>query len=112
VLQAAIASLHAEGERDWPQIAALYSELSHLTRSPVVELNRAVALAEAHGPERGLEIVEGLALDDYHYFHATRGELLDRVGRPRDARAAYERALALAHDDAERRLLERRLSRL
>jgi RNA polymerase sigma-70 factor, ECF subfamily len=112
VLQAAIASLHAEGERDWAQIAALYSELSHLTSSPVVELNRAVALAEAHGPERGLEIVEGLALDDYHYFHATRGELLDRVGRPRDARAAYERALALAHDDAERRLLERRLSRL
>jgi RNA polymerase sigma-70 factor (ECF subfamily) len=112
VLQAAIASLHAEGERDWRQIAALYSELSYLTRSPVVELNRAVALAEAHGPERGLEIVERLALDDYHYFHATRGELLDRVGRPRDARAAYERALALAHDDAERRLLERRLSRL
>ena len=112
VLQAAIASLHAEGERDWPQIAALYCELSHLTRSPVVELNRAVALAEAHGPERALEIVDGLPLDDYHYFHATRGELLDRVGRPRDARAAYERALALAHDDAERRLLERRLSRL
>ena len=112
VLQAAIASLHAEGERDWPQIAALYSELSHLTRSPVVELNRAVALAEAHGPERGLEIVDGLRLDDYHYFHATRGELLDRVGQPRDARAAYERALALAHDDAERRLLERRLARL
>ena len=112
VVQAAIASLHAERERDWPQIAALYGELSRLTRSPVVELNRAVALAEAHGAERALEIVERLRLEHYHYFHATRGELLHRVGRPRDARAAYERALALAHDDAERRLLERRMSRL
>ena len=112
VLQAAIASLHAERARDWPQIAALYGELARLTRSPVVELNRAVALAEAHGPERGLEIVEQLRLDDYHYFHATRGELLRRAGRSADARAAYERALLLAHDDAERRLLTRRMSRL
>jgi RNA polymerase sigma-70 factor, ECF subfamily len=112
VLQAAIASLHADEPRDWSQIAALYAELARVTRSPVVELNRAVALAEAHGPEHGLELVERLQLDDYHYFHATRGELLHRVGRADDARAAYERALSLASDDAERRLLRRRMSRL
>ena len=112
VLQAAIASLHADEPRDWPQIAALYGELARLTDSPVVELSRAVAVAEAEGPEAGLEIVDGLDLDDYRYLHATRGELLSRLGRTADAREAYGRALALAHDDAERRLLERRLAEL
>lgn len=112
VLQAAIASLHAGEPRDWPQIAALYGELSRLTGSPVVELNRAVAVAEASGPEAGLAIADGLQLGDYHYLHATRGELLRRLGRAREAREAYERALALAHDDAERRLLERRVREL
>ena len=112
VVQAAIASLHADEPRDWPQIAALYGELVRLTDSAVVELNRAVAVAEAYGPQSGLDIVEQLALDDYRYFHSTRGELLRRVGRTGDARDAYERALALVHDDAERRLLERRLSEL
>ena len=114
VLQAAIASLHADEPRDWPQIAALYGELARLTDSPVVELSRAVAVAEADGPEAGLEIVEGLDLDldEYRYLHATRGELLSRLGRTADAREAYARALALAHDDAERRLLERRLAGL
>src|SRR5437763_7199414 len=112
VVQAAIASLHADEPRDWPQIAALYGELSHRTGSPVVELNRAVAVAEAEGPEAGLEIVEGLSLDDYRYLHSTRGELLRRLDRTEEARHAFERALELAHAEAERRLLERRLSEL
>ena len=114
VLQAAIASLHADEPRDWPQIAALYGELARLTDSPVVELSRAVAVAEADGPQAGLEIVEALDVDlhEYRYLHATRGELLSRLGRTADAREAYARALALAHDDAERRLLERRLAEL
>jgi len=114
VLQAAIASLHADEPRDWPQIAALFGELARLTDSPVVELSRAVAVAEADGPQAGLEIVEALDvdLDEYRYLHATRGELLSRLGRTADAREAYARALALAHDDAERRLLERRLAEL
>jgi len=110
VVQAAIASLHAEEPRDWPQIAALYGELTRLTDSPIVELNRAVAVAEEEGPEAGLEIIDRLPLEDYHYLHATRGELLRRIGRIAEARVAYSRALALVHDDAERRLLQRRLS--
>ncbi len=112
VVQAAIASLHADEPRDWPQIAALYGELARLTESPVVELTRAVAVAEAHGPEAGLDIADGLALEDYRYFHATRGELLRRLDRADEARDAYERALELVHDDAERRLLERKLAEL
>jgi RNA polymerase sigma-70 factor, ECF subfamily len=112
VLQAAIASLHADEPRDWPEIAALYGELARLTDSPVVELNRAVAVAEAEGPQAGLDIVDRLALDDYHYLQSTRGELLRRVGQTEEARHAYRRALALVRDDAERRLLERRLTGL
>jgi RNA polymerase sigma-70 factor (ECF subfamily) len=112
VVQAAIASLHADELRDWPQIAALYGELSRLTDSPVVELSRAIAVAEVHGPQAGLDIVDRLALEDYHYLHSTRGELLRRLGRTPEAREAYRRALALVHDDAERRLLERRLAEL
>jgi len=112
VLQAAIASLHADEPRDWPQIAALYGELSRLTGSPVVELSRAVAVAESEGPEAGLGIVDRLDLDDYRYLHSTRGELLRRLGRTEEAREAYRRALALVHDDAERRLLERRVAEL
>jgi RNA polymerase sigma-70 factor (ECF subfamily) len=112
VVQAAIASLHADEPRDWPQIAALYGELSRLTGSPVVELTRAVAVAEEQGPEAALEIVDRLALEDYRYLHSTRGELLRRLGRTAEARDAYRRALALVHDDAERRLLERRLAEL
>ena len=112
LVQAAIASLHADEPRDWPQIAALYGELARLTGSPVVELTRAVAVAETEGAESGLRIVEGLPLEDYRYFHATRGELLARLERTDEARGAYERALALAHDGAERRLLERKLAQL
>jgi RNA polymerase sigma-70 factor (ECF subfamily) len=112
VVQAAIASLHAEEPRDWPQIAALYGELARLTDSPVVELNRAVAVAEAHGPEAGLAIVDRLGLEEYRYLHATRGDLLQRLGHTDEARHAYRRALELVHDDAERRLLERKLAEL
>jgi RNA polymerase sigma-70 factor, ECF subfamily len=112
VVQAAIASLHADEPRDWPQIAALYAELARLTESPVVELNRAIAVAEEEGPDAALAIVDRLALEDYRYLHATRGELLRRLGRTAEARDAYHRALALIDDDAERRLLERRLAEL
>jgi RNA polymerase sigma-70 factor, ECF subfamily len=112
VVQAAIASLHADEPRDWSQIAALYGELARITGSPVVELSRAVAVAEEQGPEAGLEIIDRLALEDYHYLHSTQGELLRRLGRTDQARDAYLRALALVSDDAERRLLERRLAEL
>jgi RNA polymerase sigma-70 factor, ECF subfamily len=112
VVQAAIASLHVDEPHDWPRIAALYGELSRLTGSPVVELSRAVAVAEAEGPEAGLGIVDRLELHDYRYLHSTRGELLRRLGRTEEARDAYRRALALGHDDAERRLLQRRLAEL
>ena len=78
----------------------------------MVELNRAVAVAEAQGPEAGLAIVDRLALGDYRYLHATRADVLRRLGRTDEARDAYHRALALVHDDAERRLLERRLAEL
>ena len=112
VVQAALAALHTEEPQDWPQIAALYGELGRLTGSPVVELNRAVALAEAGDVETALALVEGLELDRYHYLHATRAELLRRLDRVADARAAYDRALELVHSDAERRFLERRLAEL
>jgi RNA polymerase sigma-70 factor, ECF subfamily len=112
VLQATIASLHAEPEADWARIAALYTRLLELTGSPVVALNRAVALAEAEGPETGLAAIEGLELEGYHYLHATRGELLQRLGRASEARGAFERALELVRSDSERRFLERRLASL
>jgi RNA polymerase sigma-70 factor, ECF subfamily len=112
VLQAAIASLHTEDSPDWPEIAVLYRRLAQVTGSPVVELNRAIAVAEADGPEAGLAIVDELDLADYRYLHSTRGELLRRLGRDDGARDAYRRALELAEDDAERRLLERRLNEL
>jgi RNA polymerase sigma-70 factor (ECF subfamily) len=112
VLQAAIASLHSETPCDWAEIAALYGELARLTASPVVELNRAIAVAETEGPEAGLRIVDGLGLDDFRYLHSTRAELLRRLGRTGEARAAYRRARDLTDDGAERRFLERRLTAL
>jgi RNA polymerase sigma-70 factor, ECF subfamily len=112
VIQAAIAALHAAPERDWPQIAALYAELATLTGSPVVELNRAVAVAEAEGAEEGLRIADGLDLDGYRYLHTTRGELLRRLGRREEARAAYRRALDMVSDPPERRFVEQRLAEL
>jgi RNA polymerase sigma-70 factor (ECF subfamily) len=112
VLQAAIASLHAEMPCDWAQIAALYGELSRLTGSPVVELNHAIAVAETEGPEAGLRIVDQLGLDDFRYLHSTRAELLRRLGRIDEARDAYRHARQLTDDGAERRFLERRLTEL
>jgi RNA polymerase sigma-70 factor, ECF subfamily len=112
VLQAAIAALHVDEHQDWPQLAALYGELARRTESPVVELNRAAAMAEAGEIEAALDLVERLELDNYHYLHATRAELLRRLERVEEARAAYGRALELVHSDAERGFLERRLREL
>jgi RNA polymerase sigma-70 factor (ECF subfamily) len=112
VLQAAIASLESEERIDWNEVAALYGELALLTRSPVVELNRAVAVAQAGATEQALEIVEQLELGDYQYLHSTRGELLRRLDRPDEAREAFERALALARSATERRFLQRRIAEL
>ena len=109
-IQAAIASLQAEEQLDWPQIAALYGELADLTGSDVVRLNRAVAIAEAEGPGAALVVVDGLDLSGYQYWHSTRAELLRRLGRADEARAAYRRALDLARTVPERRFLERRIA--
>jgi RNA polymerase sigma-70 factor (ECF subfamily) len=95
---------------DWLQIAALYGELVLLTRSPVVELNRAIAVAEAAGTGAGLALVDRLDLDGYQYFHSTRADLLRRLGRAAEARIEYERALELAHTEPERRFLRRRVA--
>jgi RNA polymerase sigma-70 factor (ECF subfamily) len=112
VVQAAIAELHTHDARDWGEIAALYGELSRISGSPVVELNRAIALAEIEGPQAALEIVDRLPLAEFHYLHSTRAEFLRRLGRVAEARGAYERALALAASEAEQRLLERKLAAL
>jgi RNA polymerase sigma-70 factor (ECF subfamily) len=112
VLQAAIASLQAEPEVDWPEVALLYRRLEALTGSPVVTLNRAVAIAEAGMPEQALEIIDALELGDYRYLSSTRAELLRRLGRSDEARAAFAHALQLATTDAERRFLARRLAEL
>lgn len=112
VLQAAIASLHADTPRDWHHIELLYRELSNLTESPVVELNRAIAVSETAGPQAALDIVNRIALDNYHYLHATRAELLRRLSRFDEAEQAYRRALELAQHDPERRHLQRRLRNL
>jgi RNA polymerase sigma-70 factor (ECF subfamily) len=109
VVQAAIASLHMEEPRDWPEIAALYGELVRTTGSAVVELNRAIAVAEVDGAEAGLALVERLDLDGYQYFHSTRADLLRRLDRAEEARTEYERALELAQTEPERRFLRRRV---
>jgi RNA polymerase sigma-70 factor (ECF subfamily) len=110
VLQAAIAS-HQSAERlDWEQIVGLYGQLAAITGSAVVELNRAVALAEAGSAKDALALVESLDLDDYQYLHSTRAELLRRLGRDDDARIAYRRALELASSEPERRFLARRIA--
>jgi RNA polymerase sigma-70 factor (ECF subfamily) len=110
VIQAAIAALHMEEPLDWPRIAALYGELVARTGSAVVELNRAIAVAEAAGTEAGLAHVDRLDLDGYQYFHSTRAELLRRLGRTDEARTEYEHALELAHTEPERRFLRRRVA--
>jgi len=119
-LQAAIAALHDDaataGETDWAEIAALYRVLGEMTRSPVVELNRAVAVAMADGPADGLAIVDRLAasgdLDEYPYLHSTRADLLRRMDRTEAAAEAYRRALDLNSNAPERAFLERRLAEL
>jgi RNA polymerase sigma-70 factor (ECF subfamily) len=111
-VQAEIAARHVEEPPDWPRIAELYADLADATGSDVVRLNQAVALAEAGDVESGLRMADGLDLDRYHYLHATRAELLRRLDREPEARAAYARALELVHSDPERRFLERRLAEL
>jgi len=117
-IQAAIAAVHAEAPSaaatDWPQIVALYDVLLRMDASPVVELNRAVAVAMRDGPAAGLKLVDGLVkeLDGYHLAHAARADLCRRLGRPKEARQSYEKALALARQEPERRFLERRLAEL
>ena len=110
VVQAAIASLHMDEPQNWPEIVGLYAELFRLTGSAIVELNRAIAVAEVAGPDAGLEVVDGLELDGYQYFHSTRADLLRRLDRPQEARIEYERALELARTEPERRFLQRRLA--
>jgi RNA polymerase sigma-70 factor (ECF subfamily) len=112
VVQAAIASLQAREPIDWPQVADLYRRLVALTGSPVVELNRAAALAQAGDPAAALQAVDALDLDGYLYLHSTRGELLRRLGRDEEARVAYRRALELATSTPEQRFLSRRLEEL
>jgi RNA polymerase sigma-70 factor (ECF subfamily) len=112
-LQAAIAALHSEPATDWRQIALLYSRLLDFTPSPVVELNRAVAVAMAHGPEEGLALTDAIeGLDDYYLLHATRADLLRRLERSDAAAAAYDRALGLAPSEVEREFLRGRLTSL
>jgi RNA polymerase sigma-70 factor, ECF subfamily len=108
-LQAAIAALHLDDETDWPQIAALYGRLELLAPSPVVSLNRAVAVAMADGPERGLELLDLVDLPSYHLLHAARADLLRRLDRRDEAAASYRAALALEMNEGDRAFLERRL---
>ena len=110
LLQAAIADLHLAEPRDWRQIAALYQALARQTGSPIVEMNRAIAVAGIDGPEAGLAILDRLDLDHYRYFHSTRAELLRRAGRDGEARLAYRRALDLAQTEPEQRFLAGRLA--
>jgi RNA polymerase sigma-70 factor, ECF subfamily len=108
-LQAAINAVHADAataeQTDWPQIVALYDQLLAIAPTPVVALNRAVAIAEVHGPAAALALVDDLDLDNYHPFHATRADLLARLGRDSEAETAYQRAAALAPTEAERDFL-------
>jgi RNA polymerase sigma-70 factor, ECF subfamily len=117
-LQAAIAALHCQAARpedtDWPQIVRLYDVLERVQPSPIVSLNRAVAIAMADGPQQGLALIADLAgeLDNYQLFHAARADLLRRMGSPEEAAKSYTRALALVSNESERRFLERRLREL
>jgi RNA polymerase sigma-70 factor (ECF subfamily) len=119
-LQAAIAAVHSEAATaagtDWAQIVALYNLLARAEPSPVVELNRAVAVAMRDGPEAGLALIDGLlargALADYRLAHSARADLCRRLGRTAEARTSYERALSLTRQEPERRFLANRLRQL
>ena len=119
-LQAAIAAVHSEAANaastDWPQIVALYSVLARAEPSPIVELNRAVAVAMRDGPEAGLALIDAIfargELTDYHLAHSARADLCRRLGRKAEARSSYERALELTCQEPERRFLQRRLEEL
>ena len=111
-IQAAIASLQLEEKVDWSEVSALYEELARRSRSPVVELNRAVAIAQAGSTGAALELVDSLDLEEYRYLHSTRAELLRRLGRTEEARAAYRRALELTAEGPEQRFLAQRLEQL
>jgi RNA polymerase sigma-70 factor (ECF subfamily) len=112
VIQAAIADLHLREPRDWEEIALLYERLEGITGSPVVTMNRAIAVAELEGPQAALSVLDTLELDDYRYFHSTRADMLRRLGRDDEARAAYARALELTEPGPEQRFLESRLADL
>jgi RNA polymerase sigma-70 factor (ECF subfamily) len=119
-LQAAIVAVHTEATEaaatDWAKIIGLYDRLGQMEPSPVVELNRAVAVAMQTGPAAGLALVDAILkggyLANYHFAYSVRAELCRRLGRTAEARTAYERALSLAHQEPERRFLERRLAEL
>jgi RNA polymerase sigma-70 factor (ECF subfamily) len=115
-IQAAIAAVHSDaadaGETDWGQIVALYDDLLAMTPTPVVALNRAVAVAELRGPAKGLSLIDDLNLERYHLYHATRAELLRRMGDIRAAHIAYEHAISMAENEVERRFLEERVAEL
>jgi len=115
-IQAAIAAVHADAATteatEWSQIVQLYDQLMAIAPSPIVDLNRAIAISEIDGPESALDIVERLDLDGYHLFHAVRGDLLERLARHDEAAAAYGRSLELATNDVERDHLRRRLDHL
>jgi RNA polymerase sigma-70 factor (ECF subfamily) len=112
IIQAAIADLHLREPRNWEEIALLYQRLEHITSSPVVTMNRAIAVAELEGPQAALALLDRLELDDYRYYHSTRADLLRRLGRDDEARAAYARALELTQPGPEQRFLESRLADL
>ncbi|KQX35259.1 RNA polymerase subunit sigma-24 [Devosia sp. Root436] len=111
-VQAAIAACHTAGGSDWPRIVALYDLLVRIDPSPIVDLNRAVAVAMRDGPETGLALIDGLEMNDYRLWHAARADLLRRLGRMDEARNAYEAALAMTTQEAERRFIGRRLRAL
>ena len=115
-IQAAINAVHSDAPvanaTDWRQILQLYDQLVSLAPSPVVSLNRAVAMAEVEGPDAALGLLDGLDLEGYRLFHAIRADLLRRLGRTAEAARAYEAAIARADNATERRFLERRLEGL
>jgi RNA polymerase sigma-70 factor (ECF subfamily) len=115
-LQAAVNAVHSDAtsaaETDWPQILSLYDQLYAIAPTSVIALNRSVAVAEVHGPALALELVDGLDLEDYYLFHATRADLLSRLDRREESAAAYQAALTHTGNPVERAFLERRLSEL